>query len=68
MYFDRFDIIDAWYMALSHNHAGQWSDSYRRLCKLLNYYKPGLNSDRLSALNDNARVIYEHACLSLRGR
>jgi hypothetical protein len=58
MYFDRFDICEAWYLWLSHNHGGQWSSEYERLCALLEWFTPSplLTLDRLS---DNAREIYD---------
>lgn len=64
MYFDRFDIVAAWYLALSDCHAGQFSDSYRRLCKIQGYFRPSpmLSVDRLS---ENAREIYEAACIKI---
>ena len=56
-YFDRVDICSAWYLWLSENHGGQSSEEYRRLSKLLNYFKP---SPMLSfeTLEDNAKEIY----------
>jgi hypothetical protein len=64
MYFDRFDICEAYFLALSHCHGGQWSKEYARLCKLMRYFKP---SPLLSVedLNENAREIYENACNKL---
>ena len=61
MYFDRFDIAEAWYLALCHCHGGQWSREYARLCKLSRSFRP---SPLLSVntLNDNARAIYAQAC------
>ena len=61
MYFDRFDICEAYFLALSHCHGGQWSREYARLCKLMNYFKPSpmLSVDSLS---DNAREIYDSVC------
>lgn len=61
MNFDRFDICEAYFLALSHCHGGQWSREYARLCHLQTYFKP---SPLLSVetLNDNAREIYENAC------
>ena len=61
MTFDRFDICEAYFLALSHCHGGQWSSEYARLCRLQTYFKP---SPLLSVetLNDNAREIYENAC------
>jgi len=64
MYFDRFDIVEAWYLALSDCHSGQFSEEYRRLCKILTYFKPSpmLCVDNLS---ENAREIYNAACIKL---
>lgn len=64
MYFDRFDICEAWYLALMHCHSGQWSDSYARLCRMQQYFRPSpmLTVDRLS---ENAREIYDRACARL---
>ena len=61
MYFDRFDIVEAWYLALSHCHGGQWSPEYARLSKITTYFRPSplLSVDTLS---ENAREIYETAC------
>lgn len=61
MYFDRFDICEAYYLALCHCHGGQWSREYARLCRLNTYFKP---SPLLSveSLSENARIIYDAAC------
>lgn len=61
MYFDRFDICEAYFLALSHCHGGKWSREYARLCKLMSYFKPSpmLSVDSLS---DNAREIYDSVC------
>ena len=64
MYFDRFDIVEAWYLALSHCHSGQSSDAYIRLCHVEKYFRPRpmLNLDTLS---ENGRVIYDNAIETL---
>lgn len=64
MYFDRFDIAEAWYLALSHCHGGQWSREYARLCKLGRSFRPrpSLSVDTLS---ENGREIYDSACARL---
>jgi hypothetical protein len=61
MYFDRFDIAEAYYLALSHCHGGQWSREYARLCKLLRKFKPSPLLD-VDTLTENGREIYEAAC------
>lgn len=57
MYFDRFDICEAYYLFLSHYHNGQSSSEYLRLCNLQRYFKPSpmLTHERLS---DNGKQIY----------
>jgi hypothetical protein len=64
MYFDRFDIVEAYYLAFCDCHSGQWSEEYSRLSKILSYFKP---SPMLSAetLSDNGREIYEALCAKL---
>jgi len=66
MYFDRFDICDAYYLALSHCHGGQWSREYARLARMADYFRP---SPLLSVenLNENARAIYDGACARMLG-
>ena len=58
MFFNRFDVLDAWYIYLSDNHRGQWSKEYKRLCKMLQYYQPARMLKR-SRLNENAQAILE---------
>ena len=60
MEFNRFDIAEAWYLALSHCHDGQWSKEYKRLSRMSSYFTPSplLSVERL---NDNARAIYANA-------
>ena len=59
MYFDRFDIAEAYYLFFAHYHEGQWSEKYKRLSYMLSYFKPSplLTLDTLS---DNAREIYDN--------
>ena len=59
--FDRVDICEAYYLALSHCHGGQWSNEYSRLCKMARYFKPSpmLSVDGLS---ENGIDIYNAAC------
>jgi hypothetical protein len=61
MYFDRFDIAEAYYLALSHCHGGQWSKEYARLCKLSRKLKPSPFLD-VDNLTENGRMIYDAAC------
>ena len=66
MYFDRFDICDAWYLALSAAHGGQSSPEYERLSRLTNFYSPGL-SRSVDSLTENGLEIYWQACELLAG-
>lgn len=59
MYFDQFDICDAFYVFATLYHGGQFSEEYRIFGRLEKIgYQPTdtLNEDTLS---DNARVIYD---------
>ena len=60
-YFDRIDIAEAWYLALSHCHGGQSSREYARLSKLSRLMRPR-PSLSVETLSENARLIYEDAC------
>lgn len=66
MYFDRFDICEAYYLALTHCHGGQWSLEYARLCKLSRYFKPRASLS-VETLSENARAIYDNVCFNLLG-
>ena len=67
MYFDRFDIAEAWYLALSECHGGQWSREYARLCKLSRSFRPA-TSLSVDNLSENARAIYDSACERILSR
>lgn len=61
MYWDRFDIIEAWYLALSHCHSGMMSKEYKRLSKILSYFRPACNLS-VETLTENGKEIYESVC------
>ena len=65
-YFARFDIAEAYYLALSHCHGGQWSREYARLCKLARTFRPR-PSLSVETLSENAREIYDAACARMLG-
>ncbi|MGL4499994.1 MAG: hypothetical protein ACRCU2_13100 [Planktothrix sp.] len=58
MYWNRFDICEAYYIFLSENHGGQSSKMYSRLSNMLAYFtpRPTLTRDTLS---ENAQMILE---------
>jgi hypothetical protein len=60
--FNRFDIVEAWYLYLSDNHGGQWSPEYERLCSILEYFRPSPTL-RYETLSDNAREIYDNIAI-----
>ena len=60
MYFNRVDIVEAWYLALTHCHKGQWSDEYRRLSFMQTYFHPPVNL-ATNALSSNGLEIYKSA-------
>ena len=64
MNYDRFDIVEAWYLALCDCHGGQGSPEYARLCKMLRYFTPR-PSISVETLSENGRSIYEAACTSM---
>lgn len=59
MYFDRWDICQAYYCYFSLYHNGQWSIEYERLCKMGKYYHSGHRGVSEQSLSDNAREIYK---------
>ena len=63
MYFDRFDICEAWYLYASHYHGGQWSKLYSILSYRLPIvlgFKPGAQLDGYMGLTDNGKEIYDN--------
>ena len=60
MYFDRFDIVEAHYLFYSQYHEGQWSDGYKRLCKITSKlkYVPSPLFHGFDDLSDNSKEIY----------
>ena len=58
-HFDRFDILTAYYLFLSHYHEGQESEKYAKLCRLTSYFNPSplLTFD---TMGENASAIYQN--------
>lgn len=65
-YFDRYDIVEAYYLAYTHCHAGQWSKEYARLCKMQKYFKPSILMG-CDTLTENGKLIYDNVCNKLLG-
>jgi len=64
MWFDRFDICEAYYLAFCDCHGGKSSREYARLSRMSRYFRPSpmLTVDRLS---ENGREIYDAVCAKL---
>lgn len=58
MYFDRFDICEAYYLFFSHYHEGQGSEKYRRLSSMLRYFRPSPMME-YETLSGNGKEIYD---------
>jgi hypothetical protein len=56
---NRFDICEAWYLALCEWHAGMGSPEYRRMCKLTRagMFRPAPNLSP-ETLSENGQEIY----------
>lgn len=61
MYYDRFDIVTAHYLFYSHYHSGMFSTFYKRLCRILDYFKPSpLMSYDIEMHEPNVQYIYQN--------
>lgn len=58
-YFDRWDIVEAWHLYLTLNHYGMGSYEYRRLSKLMSYFKPAYSCNDYNDLSPNGQLIYD---------
>ena len=58
-YFERFDIVTAYYLFFAHYHEGQGSRKYARCSKILTYFKPGLGVQN-NMMNENTQAIYDN--------
>ena len=59
MYFDRFDIVEAYYLFFVHYHGGQDSEKYARLSKMNNYFRPAMGLG-VDSLTENGLEIYNN--------
>lgn len=61
MYFNRFDICEAYYCYAALYHGGQFSKEYRIFGRLNRIdFVPGSKPDDPDELNENARVIFDN--------
>lgn len=57
-HFDRFDIVEAYYLYFVRYHRGQSCPLYARLCKLRSYFTPSPSLECGEFSSDNAQAIY----------
>lgn len=62
MYFDRFDICQAYYVFFVSHHEGQGSKKYARLSRLTEYFSPGIGFRDYADLTENGQAIYKQLC------
>ena len=58
-YWDRFDIVEAHYWHAADWHGGQWSELYAKLCRIGQYYTPGMLHRGYESLTENGKAIYD---------
>ncbi|WP_126146939.1 hypothetical protein [Synechococcus elongatus] len=69
MYFDRFDICEAYWMFASSWHGGQGCELYRILSRLSQMgFKPSIGLRQPKDLSDNGRAIYKRLVVGHCGR
>ena len=68
MYWDRWDIVAAYYAYYTDWHAGQGSPEYARLCRIRRYFKPGRYWDGYASLTENGEAIYDELAHLANGR
>ena len=59
-HFDRFDIVEAWFVFLSEYHEGQGSVKYAKLCHLTSYFKPSPSVTCGDLTTEKAQAIYQN--------
>ncbi len=59
MWFDRFDIVSAYYHFFVQYHEGLSSRKYERLCKILSYYSPSESEQHPENMTENAQTIFD---------
>ena len=63
MYFDRFDICEAYFLYFTEAHEGQTSDKYARLSHTLSYFEPSPVL-KYETLTENGQAIYNNLTAS----
>ena len=59
MGFNRFDIVEAYYAYCVDYHSGQFSDLYKKLCRIEKYFTPSPMFNGYWSLTENGKKIYD---------
>lgn len=57
---NRFDIVSAHYQFCVDYHSGQFSQLYKRMCRIMTYFNPGACWRGYDSLDDPAKDIYHN--------
>lgn len=60
MYFDRFDIVEAYYAFACDYHSGISSDLYKMSCRISKYFNPSPMWNGFESLSENGKEIYHN--------
>lgn len=60
MYWDRFDIVEAYYCFFCDYHEGQYSNKFMRLNRMFKYHKPSPLFNGYDSLSENGKAIYDN--------
>jgi hypothetical protein len=58
MYFNRFDIVEAYYLFFEQNYSGMFHPNYIRRCKMETYFKPAIFYS-YETLSENGKYIFD---------
>ncbi len=59
MYFDRFDIVEAYHLYYTYHYSGMFDPNYARRCGIENYFQPSRNHS-YESLTENGQMIYDN--------
>jgi hypothetical protein len=63
-YWNRWDIVSAYYAYYTDWHTGQASYEFARLCRIRRYFNPGPYFDGYASLTENGEAIYDELAAS----
>ena len=56
MYFDKFDIIEAYHLYYTHHYSGMFDPHYIRRCEMESYFQPSVDHS-YESLTENGQMI-----------